>query len=258
MSPSVTCYPTPNKSKAERLCKAFALGAGGVLERGLQLRDGPAAFYGVVKDTLPLWRQCGAEKRDWYYLDNAYFDSGRGTFFRVTRNALQASGAETPDWKRYAQQGPLIEPWQKRGRHIVVCPQSDWFLRAVCGIPGGVDGWLQSVLQQLNRHTDRPVVVRHIGNNKIAAAAGLFDDLRGAWALVTHMSAAANMALAAGVPVFTTGTCAATRMGLAELERIEQPRRPDGRAAWAAALAGRQWTEDELRDGTAWKALHAG
>ena len=60
-----------------------------------------------------------------------------------------------------------------------------------------------------------------------------------------------------GVPVFAAGPCAASTMALPDLTRIETPIYPDGRAAWAAALAGHQWTIDEMRAGLAWHALHA-
>lgn len=232
------------------------MGCGGVVETSGQLRPGPAAFFGVTEATLPLWRQVRAEGRDWYYLDNAYFDCARGTHFRATRNAFQASGAEAPDLARCAALDLAVQPWGRKGKHIVICPQSDWFLHGLHGWAGGAQGWLEAVLTTLKVHTARPIVVRHWKRDKAQAAADLAEDLRGAWALVTHMSAAANEALLAGIPVFTTGLCAATRMGLSELERIEQPRRPDGRQAWAAALAGRQWTEGELREGLAWRALH--
>lgn len=206
----------------------------------------------MTPETQGLWRQVQLEQRRWYYLDNAYFDCVRGTQFRVGVEAFQATGAEAPDWRRYEALRIAVAPWQRLGRHIVVVPQSDWFLRGLCG----QGDWLADVLRTLKAHTDRPIVVRHWQSDKARAAADLQADLAGAWALVTHMSAAANEALLTGIPVFTTGRCAATRMGLSELERIEQPRRPDGREAWAAALAGRQWTIDELRDGACWRSLH--
>lgn len=210
----------------------------------------------MVEATRPLWRQAQAAQQAWYYLDNAYFDGARGTHFRVARNALQASGRGPADWARANALGLRSQAWQRGGRDVVVCPQSEWFMAGLCDWPGGAVGWLETVLRTLKAHTDRPIVVRHWVRDKAQAAANLGEDLRSAWALVTHMSAAANEALLAGVPVFTTGICAATVMGSSELELIERPRRPDGRDAWAAALAGAQWTEAELRDGTAWRALH--
>lgn len=257
MFPSVTCYITPGKSKARRLCEAFAAGAGGVAVETSVLRPGPAAFYGVAETTRPLWRRAIEEKHDWYYLDNAYFDATRQRHFRVTRNALQATGRERPDWKRFADLKLGIQPWQHGGGHIVVCAQSDWYMRGLCGWAGGSDGWMREVIAALVPHTDRTMVFRRWQADKDAAAASLRADLRGAHALVTHSSAAANEALIAGIPVFVTGVCAASSMASGDLAAIEKPRYPDGRYDWAAALAGQQWTIEELREGVAWEALRA-
>jgi hypothetical protein len=75
--------------------------------------------------------------------------------------------------------------------------------------------------------------------------------------LVTWSSAAANEALLAGVPVFVAGDCAASKMGLSDFTKIESPIYPPGRAAWAAALAGQQWSLEEFRSGVAWRTLQA-
>lgn len=257
MSLSVVCYPTPGKAKARRLLEAFAQGAAGRVVEFIppRLEDGSAAFYGLTRDTRHLWDQARREQLPRYYLDNAYFDVARERYFRVTRNALQAFELQPTAPDRFAKLGVAMQPWRRDGRHIVVCPQSDDFMRLCCSWGGGAVAWLEEVLQTLNAHTDRPIVVRHWQRNKGLAAASLARDLKGAWALVTHMSAAANEALVAGVPVFVTGLCAATPMASGALAQIEKPLRPDGRLEWAAGLAGAQWTVEEMKNGTAWRAL---
>lgn len=257
MSLSVVCYPTPGKAKARRLLEAFAQGAGGRVAAAIpaRLEDGAAAFYGVTAATKHLWHQARTEQRPRFYLDNAYFDAGREKYFRATCNALQAFELLPPAPERFARLGVAMQPWRRDGRHIVVCPQSDEFMRTCCNWAGGAVAWLEEVLQTLNAHTDRPIVVRHWQRNKASAAASLGRELKGAWALVTHMSAAANEALVAGVPVFVTGLCAATPMASGALAQIEKPLRPDGRLEWAAGLAGAQWTVEEMKIGRAWRAL---
>jgi len=46
-------------------------------------------------------------------------------------------------------------------------------------------------------------------------------------------------------------------MGLSDFTKIESPIYPTGRAAWAAALAGQQWSLEEFRSGVAWRTLQA-
>lgn len=216
----------------------------------------PTAFYGVVgiEECFRLAQQSG---RDWYYIDNSFVDSARGKQYRVGRNELQPARLLRPDYDRLTALELKIEPWRRDGRHIVVVMQSEDFMTGVVRWSGGVVGWQQHVLEALNAHTDRLIVLRHWSRDKLERARSLKQDLEGAWALITHMSAAANEAVLAGVPVFVTGQCAALPMGLSDLSAIERPRRPDGRHEWAAGLAGAQWTLDEFKSGIAWRALHA-
>lgn len=233
------------------MLEAFAAGCGGSIAAMTlpALRIGAAAFYGVV-GIEHLFHVARLAGRDWYYGDNAYFDRARGRFFRFTRNALQLTDLVKPDYARLKALG--ITPRRAAGNrgHIVVVEQSEHFLHLV-----GEAGWLERTLAALRRHTGRPILVRRWRRDKDKAARTLGADLAGAWALVTHMSAAANEALLAGVPVFVTGPCAATPLASGSLADIERPIAPEDVEYWAAGLAARQWTLDEMRAGMAWKAL---
>ncbi|MDZ4253986.1 MAG: hypothetical protein U1A72_15560 [Sulfuritalea sp.] len=233
--------------------EAFAEGACGEVytKPATVLEPGAAAFYGVV-GIEHLVRLAIAERRDWYYGDNAFFDCARGRYFRFARNAVQLAHTAPPDHERYRALGLEVKPWKRYGEHIVVVEQSEHFLGLV-----GARHWLLRVLDEIVQHTDRPLRIRRWRRDKEKAAALLQGDLEGAWALVTHMSAAANEALLAGVPVFVSGLCAASPMASGELSEIEKPRYPDGREEWAAGLAGQQWTLDEIKSGIAWRALNA-
>jgi hypothetical protein len=250
--PSVTCYPHPGKLKSLRILEAFAKGCGAVISNGSELLDGAAAFYGVVGLEL-LWAEVIKQHREYYYIDNSYFDRSRGTFFRVGTGALQHDGTGEPDYARLDALQLDIKPWRKSGNHIVVVAQSDHFMKTVAA--WHPLQWQHHVLTELKKHTDRPIVLRHWNRNKMEAAAGLAKDLAGAHAVVVHSSAAANEALLAGVPIFATSPCSALRMGLSQLDRIEYPRMPDGRRAWAAALAAKQWTLEEFSSGKTWAAI---
>jgi hypothetical protein len=253
VSHSVICYAQPGKARSREVLSAFAAGCrGAVVENPpARLIPGPAAFYGCVGlEHLLLEARCG---REWYYGDNAYFDRARGTHFRFAQNALQFSGCAMPEPERFARLGIEIKPWKKDGRHIVVVEQSAHFLR----LAGEGHDWYERTVSELKRHTDRPIVSRSWRRDKDKAAATLAADLADAWALVTHMSAAATEAVLAGVPVFVTGPCAATPVASGRLERIETPAYPEWRELWACGLAGMQWTIEEIRAGAAWRALNA-
>ena len=250
-------YAAKGKAKARVVCDAFVRGAGG---QGVcqpppkKLRNGAACFFGVTEPTRHLWHQARRENRDWYYLDNAYFDKVRGRLFRAVRCGIQATGLEHPDWRRLSQMGLEIQPWKRTGRHIVVVVQSNTYMTVVAGKQSD---WWHQALAQIRRHTDRPISIRGWRSNKMALAKTLREALVDCWALVTWSSAAANEALLAGVPVFVAGECAASQMGLSDFTKIESPVYPQGRARWAAALAGQQWSLDEFQKGVAWRTLQA-
>lgn len=244
-------YPQPSKKKSLLIVQAFLDGCGGRLAKGYELESGEAVFFGCVgiEHVLNHARVRGP----WIYSDNAYFDRYRGTHYRFTRNAFQPSALCPPDWKRWRALRLGVTPWHRNGRHIVLVEQSEHFLR----ISGGGTDWADRTAAELRRHTDRPIRLRAWKRDKSGLAATLQHDLVGAWALVTHMSAAATEAVLAGVPAFVTGPCAALPMACGDLAEIEQPRYPDNREAWAAGLAGRQFTLEELRSGMAWERLNA-
>jgi hypothetical protein len=253
----ITAYPQPGKGKSAVILRRFALGFNAAIEteRMDKLRDGPAAFYGVV-GIEHLLKRAREDGREFYYLDNAYFDKGRGDYYRIGHNRLQHDGIGSPDWERFNRLGIEVKPWKRDGRNIIVCPQSDHFMTHVAGIKGGATAWLAETLVAIRKHSDRPIIVREWLRDKTDLRGTLQADLQDAWCLVTHMSAAANEAILAGVPACVTGECAATCMS-SPLHEIEKPYRPDVREQWAAVLAGQQWTLNEIEDGEALRGLHA-
>ncbi len=249
MSPSVTCYPQPGKAKSRQLLEAFAAGCGGaVAPNAASLAPGCAAFFGVVG--IEALFQRARARGGWIYGDNAFFDAGRGRLYRFARDAFQIDRLAPPDFGRLKALGISPRPWRPGGSHIVVVEQGQHFLELV-----GEPGWLDRTAARLKEVTDRPLRIRRWNRDKMAAAATLPADLAGAWALVTHTSAAANEALLAGVPAFVTGRCAASPLAQSDLAGIESARPPEGVLEWAAGLAARQWSIEELRTGKAWRAL---
>lgn len=257
---NVVGYPQPGKRKSTAVLEAFCAGAGGGVvfaPHFMKVRPEPAAFYGTI-GLEDLFRQArrraeqgGAE---YFYLDNAWFDCARQRYFRVCRNGLQAIGAR-PDFARLKQLGVEIAPWRSSGGHVLLVEQSDYFMRHVAGFRNGALSWRESAIRILRESTDREIRVRPWQRDKSKAATTLRQDLEGAWAVVTPASAAAIEAILAGIPAFVTDLSVALEMGSCNFASIENPRRPDGRAEWAARLAASQWTLDEMRAGKAWRAL---
>lgn len=250
-------YPTPGKVKARNLLEAFCGGAGGTVVERIpdRLRPGAAAFYGVTAATRHLWLQARAEGRDWYYLDNAYFDPTREVYFRVARNRLQHRGTGDSTGVRFASLRIGIRPWRAPGRHVLLCPQSDPFMEICAEYPGR---WARDTLTALKRVTDRELRVRPWHPDKRAWYRSLPEDLRDCACVVTYSSASAITAMLAGVPAIVTADDAiAAAIAGRDLAQVNDPPRPDNREEFCRVVADNQWTLDEMRSGLAWRMLHA-
>lgn len=258
MRHSVTCYVQKHKHQSRVVLEAFAKGCGGrVIEGVTELQPGAAAFYGIMNETVPLYHAAKAAGKDVYYLDHGYFRADR--FYRATKNADQYTGTERNPkhfaYKRWRGLGIEIKPWQmNEGGHVLVTLQSLMTFEA-----RGEDRakWLEDVTTVLWAATHREIRVRDKPTAKKPQPLSFAEDLAGAWALVARTSNTAVEALLAGIPAFVTHSCAALPCARTDLARIEDPFFPDDREDWAAALAGNQWTLEEMAGGMAWEALNA-
>ena len=236
-------YTVDDEKTAPEFANAFAEGCGGKILKDFEPGT-PWAGFGSPQSWDGFVKTIKA-RETFYYGDHAYF--GRGKFYRVTKNAMQHTGIGSPDFDRLKPFYEAAKPWKKDGRVIVVCPQSDGFHHRM-GYQG--DEWLQNVLRKLAMFSDRPVIV-HGKRDKLPLA----HYLTKAHALVCHTSNSAVEALMAGVPVFCTGDCPASHMGLSDPVNVERPYFPECRMEFAAPLAANQWTLDEIRNGDCWRVV---
>lgn len=160
--------------------------------------------------------------------------------------------------------------WNTDGRNILITLQRNggWSMGDV-----PTQQWLDKVLPQIRRYTDRPIVVRpHPGNLDIVPTlrinavkdiswstnTDIRQDFDGAWATVTYNSSPGVASLLWGVPVFITdstpGKSQAYPLGATNLGSIESPERPD-RADFYTKLAQCHWANEELDSGEAWQFM---
>ena len=252
--PIPVSYVCSQVGTSPKFAKAFAQGCGGALRTFNTLSTHhPAALF-VSLQAWRAFRTFATESvYSFYYADYGYFHRVR--HLRVTRNAFQHDGVSgLASMNRFFNLGIPLKPWRRSGNHIIVCPPDDGFAK----LHGFREAsWLDKVVGDLRQSTDRKILIR----NRVGAERNprpLSADLRGAWALVTYTSNAAVDAIVAGIPVITTGRCAATSMGLMDPKQIEDVRTDGDREPWAARLAGNQWTLDEIKAGACWRYLKGG
>ena len=212
-----------------------------------ELHDVPVV-WGVLRGSDRILAQAKRQRLYFFYIDHAYFNRGHGKTYRITRNGYEAGPVRKCPEDRISELDVEVRPWQRNGRHIIVCPPTDYFMHA-----HGCADWLDETLATLQRVTDRPIKVRTkhpLGQQAVP----LPKALKRAHALVTHSSNVAIEAACLGTPVFVDAASAAAPVGLTDLSQIETPIYPD-REQWLAHLAYNQFSFEEIRNGRAWQML---
>ena len=238
--------------------QSFVQGAGGQISTWSreEFNMTPVVLRGITKRKQ--MEACRAAGRDFYYIDTGYFGNGKKKLYhRITRNDVQWFGPviERPG-DRLDQTG--VRPKKMRpGTHILVAPPSQKLLNNYDII---LEDWLASVQEEIKKYTDRPIVMRP----KQSRSTRLTEDTiemaldRDVHCLVTFSSIAAAEALIHGKPAITLGPNAAAPLCSQSISEIETLRIPslDEVEAWARHIAYCQFTEVEMRDGTAWRILN--
>lgn len=238
--------------------KSFILGCGGKITNYDKVENSmvPVVFRGITKSKH--MKRCESLKRDYYYIDTGYFGNGRKKLYhRITKNAMQNIG---PILKRPLDrlEATQVKPQPfTKGRNILLCPPSE---KAMSSFGLELEKWLTETIDFIKKYTDRPIIVRTKPSRRDRVTMdtienALSNDIH---CLVTFNSIAATEALLFGKPAFTLGPNAAQSLCLSDLTRIETPYYPlkDELRDWAAHLAYCQFTETEMKNGTAWRILN--
>jgi len=241
----LTIYETDHPH-SQVICRALSRGIKSRLAPPTSLLDGEAAMYGVLRGCGEIIRQCQWIGRTYYHVDHGYI--GRGHYaghYRISKNGLQWDGSGHYPVDRWKSFRVDPAPWRKTGRDVVVCPLSSAMGKHFDISP---HEWLKSVIAELAKHTDRPVVIKpkHEGN--------LAEVLEDAWCVVAHQSNVAVEAVLLGIPAIVTGPSAAVPVARTKLSDVENLNYAE-RGGWCAGLAYHQWTLAEMREGKPWEWL---
>lgn len=216
-----------------------------------QPRPGIAIVSGMADNQRAVMRS--PLVTDWYEVDHAYWR--RMEYHRISHRRLWCDGTGEPDYARLDRLGVQFAPARSGGRHVLVALQSPEFYARWAGM--SQQQYVNRLQGQLRAVTRRPIVMRHKPIGRMRRQPSIGQALANAWIVVTHSSAVALDALAAGVPVIVTEpTFCAARLAT-PWHRLENPYRPtqDERRELFARIAGRQWTLAEMRSGEAWERL---
>jgi hypothetical protein len=173
-------------------------------------------------------------------------------------------------WKQISRDlGLSLKDWRPQGNHILICTQRNggWSMK---GIP--VLQWLDTVVREIKKYSDRPIIVRgHPGDKqaqrylqdkpgmyKISKNPHILDDFKNAWAVVNYNSTPAVAASIEGIPAFVTDpnpqTSQAYDVANFDLSKIENPDFKD-RQSWVEKISMCHWHFDEVKNGDTWNHI---
>jgi hypothetical protein len=207
---------------------------------------------------------CEKQNRSYIYIDTGYIGNmqKRKDWHRIVVDGMQHSQPRrTPGDRFYRisekKQYLKFPGWRKNGKSILLVTPSE----KPCKFYGiNRDIWVDSTINFLKQHTDRPIIVRdktirrdRVGSGSIYSQL-IEDDI---FAVVTYNSIAATESIGFGVPCFTLAPNAADKFCLKDLSKIEYPLYADAYAVreWQDWLGYCQYTTQEMVDGTALKLI---
>ena len=242
------------------ILQSFVQGAGGQISTWSkeEFTMSPVVLRGITKRKQ--MQACRDAGRDFYYIDTGYFGNGKKkTFHRITKNDVQWFGPIIERPRDRLDKTGVRPKKMRRGTNILIAPPSQKLLNNYDII---LEEWLENVQAEIRAYTDRPVVIR----TKQGRSTRVNDDTmemaldRDVHCLVTFSSIAAGEALLHGKPAITLGPNAAAPLCSQSISAIENLKIPtlDEVDAWARHIAYCQFTEVEMRDGTAWRILNDG
>ena len=241
------------------------------LEKDLQDQKANAyVFCGFMRGVEKIYKQALERNIDFYFLDHPYFfrreairtgktnSNTKSLFRRLVKNDFNISKITdiNPDKYNYFRnirpEKFVIKDWKKTGSNILVFPPSYWMCHTM-----GLDyeKLLEDTINEIKKHTDRNIVIRHKKQDGVNNPVSLTTDLDNAWVVVSMQSNAANESIMYGVPSFTIFNkySSAVPMSLQDLSKIETPFYPDNRYEWLCNLCNHIFTIDEITSGKAFR-----
>lgn len=223
----------------------------------------PIILRGILKKKII--NRCWEDDRTFYFMDTGYFGNettisnpnGWKFWHRIVKNNLQHDQIIPRSEDRFSIFKKTFNPWKKTGKKILIAAPDE----KPCKFYGTTQqDWISQTVNELKKHTDRPIVVRERVKNRTDRVVtntlqeALDDDV---FALVTFNSIAAIESIFYGIPAFTLAPNAARPVACQDLTRINEPYYPDSDKlyAWACHLSYGQFHINELKSGKAKELL---
>jgi hypothetical protein len=217
----------------------------------------PMCWAGFFK---PQWLEiCKKYNLKFYNFDGGYFGNGKKkTIFRLSVNNFQNVDeiVQRPN-DRWENLKIKVESY-KQGNNIVIVPPDRKIVHTLT--LGSVDLWVENVIDQIKKYSDRPIKVRYRPEPRAdRIVSNTFKDFikDDTFCVVGYSSNALVEAAMCDIPIISLGHSATKSLYNETISNIEklQPADSDKKQAWLNHLAYSQFTRDELSSGLAWEII---
>lgn len=211
-----------------------------------------AIGYGILRGTGDVFHHNFNHNVDYWEVDRGYINPGHfDGYYRISKNGMQAKyvDKDLPS-DRLDKLKFKRDNWFNPKGKIIVCPPSD-FIEKYDNLP---TDWLDSATRYL-KERDIPFKVRHKSDT-----IPLEHDLQGASLVVTYNSNVAIDAIIKGIPIKTSNKSIAYGWAGNTIDPLLQNTTPPTDEQVDKLLrfiSYNQFTLEEIRNGTAWRLLHA-
>lgn len=205
-------------------------------------------------------------KQPFVYVDTGFFYPRPKTYHRLSVMDFQnytVLPRPSDRWEMFQKMGMKMQPWQKGGRDILICPPTTKTMAGFVSqedrikqqLPEQLSQWQQDTIALLREHTDRNIILRSKPSIKQRSGQGdtlaNYLDNNSIFAVISLSGCVAPECILRGIPCFVHPTNAAAPVAETDFRKIETPAYPD-REEWIRSLSYDMWNIEEIRSGHAW------
>lgn len=238
----------------------FTQGSNGKIvsvEEALENKEIPLCWAGSHKETLR--DHCYKFNLDFFNLDTGYFGNKKTKdVVRLTKNNFQDNFPIVSRSDDRLKKFDIKFHNYKRGSTIVIVPPDEKIIHSF-NLP---ENYTEELVNKIKSITDRPLKIRNrpMARDDRVVKDKFIDFIKeDTWVVVGYSSNSLVESILCGIPVISLGHSATKSLCDYDISYIDSISNIDldKRYDWAKHLSYRQFTKEELSNGTAWNLINS-